>query len=76
LKFYAKGDGVTLHYSTDEGTTWTSIGTTTLTSSWAEYTVDLSISADRIRFRFRNNTTSETFEIQSKYDLIYQEKVQ
>ncbi|KKN72860.1 hypothetical protein LCGC14_0407150 [marine sediment metagenome] len=76
LKFYAKGDGVTLHYSTDEGTTWTSIGTTTLTSSFAEYTVDLSTSADRLRFRFRNNTTSETFEIQSKYDLMYQEKVQ
>jgi len=76
VRFYGKGDGVTIDYSTDEGTSWTNAGTVTLTSSWVEYTQNFDVTADRCRIRFRNNTESETFEIQSKYDLMYQEKAQ
>lgn len=64
IRFEGKGDEVTTYYSTDEGTTWNTIATHTLTSAWAYYSAPFDPGyARRIMFRFRNNTASETFEV-------------
>jgi len=64
FKFEAKGDEVTVEYSSDEGSSWTNVGTQTLTSSWAFYELVHDTGYQRkIRYRFRNNNLGETFEI-------------
>lgn len=64
IRFEAKGDAVSSYYSTDEGSSWTLIEATTLTSSWAYYSAPFDPGYTRsVRYRFRNNTASETFEI-------------
>lgn len=64
IRFEGKGDEVDTYYSTDEGATWTSIATHTLTSSWAYYSAPFDPGYARsVQIRFRNNTSGETFEV-------------
>jgi hypothetical protein len=67
MEVWAKGSGVTAYYSTDEGTTWTTIGTLTLSSSYPTDASPLFLYFDvistRIRFRFRNNTAGQSFTL-------------
>lgn len=76
VKFYAQGDEVTISYSTDEGTNWTATTAVTLAATWDEYTVPFDVTSDKLRLRFRNNTAGESFKIQSKYEIMYQEKAE
>lgn len=72
LDFEAKGDAVTILYSTDFGTTWQSISTKTLTSEWAMYRIYFDVVARQIRFRFKNYNAGQTFYLRqySPYFLI------
>jgi hypothetical protein len=67
MQFLAKGNSVTIDYSTDSGNTWTNIDTYTLSN---EYPTDddpkyayFDVVSSKIRFRFRNNTLGETFSL-------------
>jgi len=63
LGFEATGDTITVYYSTDLGESW-SVGVDfTLTDEWKVYRYDLNVNAPQIRFRFENDTSSETFEL-------------
>ena len=61
LNFEAKGNNVSIYYSTDAGDTYILLETVTLTNDWARYNIDFDINAQQVRFRFRNNTVSEAF---------------
>lgn len=64
IAFEAKGNTVSVYYSTDEGTSWTLIGAQTLTASWTYYFLPFTSDYERkIRYRFRNNTSASTFEL-------------
>ena len=63
FEFEAKGNAVTISYSTDGGDTWTSIGEQALTDSWTRYKLDFSTTARKIRFRLRNNTQGEQYYV-------------
>ncbi len=64
IVFEAKGNSVLVEYSTDQGISWTSIGTSTLESAWAKYHVNFpAFRANQVRFRFSNSTISETFSL-------------
>jgi len=66
IRFEGKGDEVTVEYSSTEGSasSWNTVGTQTLTSSWAYYELPYDSGYKRkIRYRFRNNSSGETFEI-------------
>lgn len=64
IHFEAKGDGVSVYYSTDEGDSWTPIETFTLTDKWAYYSAPFDSGYARsVQYRFRNNTSDETFEL-------------
>ena len=65
MEMWAKGDAVTVSYSTDSGTTWTAISTVTL---GATYPSDddpdklyFDVVSTKIRFRFQNNAAAEGF---------------
>ncbi|MBI4397042.1 MAG: hypothetical protein HY548_08110 [Elusimicrobia bacterium] len=67
LQVWAKGDTLDIEYSTDAGTTYTNITTLTLA---ADYPTDASplngyfdVTSSMIRFRFSNDTVSETFSL-------------
>lgn len=57
----AKGDSVTVQYSTDEGLNFTTIGTQALTANWDRYKLDFSVTSRKIRFRLLNNTVSSRY---------------
>lgn len=59
--FEAKGSTVDILYSRDEGGSFNSIKTVTLTGSFKRYFVSIDIPADRLRFRFRNNVAGGAF---------------
>lgn len=61
ILFEARGDSVTLWYSTDSGETWKRIKIQTLTSDWLRYKADVDFSCRKIRLRFRNNTSGQRF---------------
>lgn len=63
FNFEATGDAVDISYSLDQGATWSTPVTFTLTSAWARYNYDFNANSDMIRFKFRNNTLGETFEV-------------
>lgn len=70
LDFEAKGNSVDIEYSTDYGSTWTSIKNNyALTGDWptSHYRVFFDIVARNIRFRFRNNRVGETFYLRQFY---------
>jgi len=59
--FDAKGDSVTIEYSTDAGSNWTSIDTQSLTAEWTRYKQDFRTTARKIRFRLRNNSLGSNY---------------
>lgn len=64
INFEAKGDNVTVYYSSDFGETWDDGETFTLDNNkWDFYNCDVEEWAEQIRFRFRNNTAGETFSL-------------
>lgn len=68
IDFWAKGVGsVTLSYSTDYGSTWTSVGSQTLTSAFKRYTMYFDTLSERIRFRWANSTLAQTFSLRQFY---------
>ena len=67
MDVYAKGGTLAVYYSTDEGLNWIPV-LPVLTLSSTEYTrnkIDLRVNCEKIRFRFQNNTISETFSFRN-----------
>lgn len=74
LRVWAKGDSVKVYYSTDGGSSWTlpSSGSLALSADYPTDTSPLNVYFDvvssRIRFRFLNNVTEESFTLK-KYQI-------
>ena len=72
IDLWAIGNGVTLYYSTDSGTTWNLIGTASLTSVYptddAPNIKYFDVLSSKVRFRLRNNTLSQSWSLK-KYAL-------
>lgn len=72
LELWAKGNSVSVYYSVDGGTTWTLAETLTLTSEYPDDDAPLNVYFDvvksRLRLRFKNNTSGESFTVK-KYQL-------
>jgi hypothetical protein len=69
LDIVASGDFVDVYYSKDEGITWVLLEKVILESAWKTYKIDFRVSAEKIRFRFRNDEIS-TFAIR-QYAIYY-----
>jgi len=65
LNFEAKGDTLKLYYSTDFGTTWTFHKEYTLSNDWTMEGADFEVYSPQIRFRFRNSTLGQTFNLRN-----------
>jgi len=65
LNFEATGHNVDISYSTDFGVTWSTAVTQALTNVWTQYNYDFEANAPQIRFKFRNATQGETFELRA-----------
>lgn len=63
IEYIASGDYIEWHYSTDGGTTWTEIGTQTLTSTQTKYFMPFHALGETIRVRCRNNESNSSFAI-------------
>ena len=63
VEFLALGSTVTVSYSTDEGTTWTSLTATTLTAAWVRYRLDFESIGKAFRVRFYNSVVDETVQL-------------
>ena len=62
LGFEAKGDTVTIYYSTDAGVSWSAGEVFTLTDEWQQYHYDKEIASSQVRYRIGNAVVSETYE--------------
>lgn len=67
LFFEGKGDTVVISYSTDEGTTYTTLETLTLTSSMATHFIPCDILAEKLRIRVANAVSGENFTMRNLY---------
>ncbi len=74
LDVWAKGPGkLYVDYSTDEGSNWTNIPFTSsqvyidLTGTTTKYEMYFDVIAEKIRFRFRNAESGETFYLRNFY---------
>lgn len=66
MDVWARGDSLKLYYSTDEGTNWTYIGEMDLDLTLTKkYTFWFDVLAQKIRFKFENMNSDETFVIRS-----------
>lgn len=67
MRTWAKGDAVTLAYSTDGGETFIDIETMTLSQDYQPDSAPgfswFHVASSRIRFRYRNNTVSQRFAL-------------
>lgn len=63
VEFEAKGSSVKLEYSTDEGSTWTTVGTQTLSTGWTSYILYLDVYSEKLRIRLSNSTLSKSFHL-------------
>ncbi len=64
LNFEALGDEVSIYYSLNSGKSYTLLEAVTLDpNNWDRYRIDFSINAPQLRFRFRNSTVGETFQV-------------
>jgi len=63
--FEARGDNLLVEYSTNGGSTWTTLGTQTMTDSFTEYRMPCIITARRFQLRFSNPTVSETWQLRA-----------
>jgi len=73
LQVWALGNGVSVYYSTDAGTTWTLGATLTLSSSYPADSAPLMVYFDTVAsgcmLRFANSTLSESFTLK-KYQVM------
>jgi len=73
LELWAKGNSVKVWYSIDGGTTWAMANTVPLTSDYpadsAPQKVFFDVVSSRIRIRFSNATSGETFTLK-KYQML------
>lgn len=69
MPFLAKGNSVTISYSTDGGITWTTIGTYNLSGDFpaagSPLVAYFHVVAARIRFRFANSTLNESVSVKA-----------
>ena len=64
FNFEGKGNSVGVQYSTDRGVSWSGTKTFQLDASeWKLYNWDIETTGEKIRFRFSNNTTNETWSV-------------
>lgn len=67
MELWAKGTDVNISYSTNGGQSFTSLGDTTLSGDYpsdeSPVHVYFDVVASRIRFKFRNNDTGDTFTL-------------
>lgn len=72
LEVWAKGNSVSIYYSTDSGSNWTLATTITLSSDYPDddspESVWFDVVKSKIRFRFRNNSSSSGFTLK-KYQI-------
>jgi hypothetical protein len=72
IDIWAKGNSVTLYYSTDSGVTWTKVRKASLDSSYPSdddpEIFYFDVLSSKIRFRFRNSSASESWTMK-KYSL-------
>ena len=61
IPFEARGDELTVSYSTDLGETWTDALTQTLSNGHVRYVAEIDVSSRSIRARFRNKSLNERF---------------
>lgn len=52
IEIEAKGSGVIVAYSTDQGSSWTTAATLALTSRWTNYQIPIDVSSRTLRVRF------------------------
>jgi len=72
IEFDAKGDSLEVLYSIDSGESWNYIDEQVLTESYEWHTLWFDDSARKIRFRFRNKNTNESFSLRT-FKIIYKE---
>jgi hypothetical protein len=63
VNFEASGHTLSISYSSDLGSTWSTPYSITLESAWKMYHYEVNVNSPQIRFRFRNSTVDETFEL-------------
>jgi hypothetical protein len=62
IEFEAQGTDVEILYSTDGGSVFTSLGSTTLSGTWNRYKVDFDVTARTIRIRMLCSGSTSWFE--------------
>ena len=68
MDVWAKGPGtLKCSYSTDYGDNWTSISNLTLTDEYSKQRVYFDIVAERIRFKFVENSSGGIFYLRNFY---------
>ena len=65
IELELKGGSVEVDYSLDGGATWVNIGTQTIAGVWAWYKQNFTISGQKIRFRFLNNSLESNFSMRA-----------
>jgi hypothetical protein len=67
MQLWAKGNSVKVEYSTDSGSTWSTIETKTLSADYpsdvSPLTLYFDVVSTKIRFRFSNNVLNEQFNL-------------
>jgi hypothetical protein len=61
MAYEAKGSSITIGYSSDDGQTWNTLKTQTLTNLYKRYFISFDISSEKIRFRFENSSVAGNF---------------
>ena len=73
IDIYYTGQGLDVHYSTDKGGSWVSIGSLSANDDLESVQrLFLRLDCTMVRLRFRNNTSGQTFEF-SRANLYWQE---
>lgn len=63
LDLVLRGGSVDVYYSTDEGTTWTSVETISLTTSWERKRCHFKCSGDSVMVKLENTSTDAKFQL-------------
>jgi len=66
FNFEARGDSVEVSYSTNLGESYSAPVTFPLTDEWAMYSYHINVNSPQVRFRFKNDTVDETFEVRER----------
>jgi len=66
FNFEARGNSVEVSYSTNLGESYSAPVTFPLTDEWAMYSYHINVNSPQVRFRFKNDTVDETFEVRER----------